>query len=251
MAFCSNCGAQIEEGAICSCQQQQPNQYAQQPVNQFAQQPNQYAQQPPNQYGQQPPNQYGQQPNQYAPSPNQYVQQPMNQYPQQPPNQYGQPPVNSYGQQPNQYAQPVNQYGQPLHYTQIQNGKTMIRVAGILMTIFGLVAFIIAIAALEYASWLGGSYAALIYLELIGTGMILAFGITGIAVAANKERAGMILTFGIIILIYKVIDIVMAIVILESYYVSIESSVIFSAIFGFILPILYIVGANTRKKSQY
>jgi uncharacterized membrane protein len=101
MAFCSNCGSQVQ-GAFCMrcgtavAGAPQPPAQPQPPQQQQPQ-----WQQPPHQQQQPPPN-YGQQ--QQPPPPN-YGQQ------QQPPQNYGQP---QYGQPPHgqpQYGQP--QYGQP------------------------------------------------------------------------------------------------------------------------------------------
>jgi len=124
----------------------------------------------------------------------------------------------------------------------------MIKVTGILMTIFGAIALVLSIAAVGALSWLGGSVTALLYFELIATIAYVAFGIMGIVMCGNREKGSLIMTLGIIILLYKIIDLIWAIAVFGP---DIGSSTVFGAIFGFILPILYIVGGNTRKKADF
>ena len=125
----------------------------------------------------------------------------------------------------------------------------MIRVAGILMTILGVIAFMITISALSVSYSYGDLYTALLYFELVGTALTLAFGISGIAMAANKEKGGTIKVFGIIILAYRVIDLVWFIGAFNDNFMSF-SSIIASGIIGCVLPILYIIGGNTAQAAR-
>ena len=244
MPYCSNCGSLLEEGEICSCRQNQQQLHAQQP------QPDQYAQPPaPNQYGQPPMDQYGQPQYQYPPSP-------MNQYqPLPPPNQYGQPqyqyppmaPMNQYGQPQYQYPQqPAGRYGQyPAMQGQVAPGKSMIRTIGILMTIFGVFALGITIYALDIAYYY---LMGILYFELVGTLLILAFGIAGITIAGKREKGGTVVVFGIIIILYRVIDVIWSIVLFSDRRIAVAGTFYLSSIFGLILPILFILGGNMNRK---
>jgi len=215
MQFCTDCGKQIEVGSVCECRQSQqmPTQIPQ--PNQF-QQPVQFQQ--PNQF-QQPPPQYPQQPNQFQQPPPQYPQQPGYPYP------YGQPKAKLPGQ-------------------------TMIRVSGILLTIFGGIAAPVMVAALDAVDTLGrlvpDSYKTYLGFSALMAIAALVVGIIGIALASKKDKAGLIIGCGVTLIVLRGIDLIWA---LSAFGNLVEGSTVFFALAGLTLPILYIVGGNKLKSA--
>jgi hypothetical protein len=144
---------------------------------------------------------------------------------------------------------PVNSASQP--------GKKMIKVTGILMTIFGSFAFIMTmmtLAAVEtlfgYAA--GGSVTGVLVFELLMAGAMLAFGIVGIVSAKDPAKGMMIVVFGIILIVARVIDFGWAMAVYNDMGVAdqLGASLVSGVIGGCVLPILYMVGGNIRRKSD-
>jgi len=191
---------------------------------------------------------------QQNPQAQQNVQNPQNVNQQPYANQYQQP------QQPYPYGQPYpppNPYMMyPQMYPQMKiprPGKTMIRVSGIIMTVLGGLALIVSFGLLgSLNGWYPDSWKAVIAYELFVTAVMLAFGITGIALAVKINKAMLIMSFGITLIALKVIDMILAFSILGRYMSGAYTSQFFVGIAGgIVLPILYIIGGNIRKKAQY
>ena len=178
----------------------------------------------------------------------QQQQQPQQQYGQQPPQQYGQPPPQQYGQPPQQYGQPVpGQYG-GAYVKPVLPGKAMIRVTGILLTIFGAIAVISVASALIAISSTYLSYVVStgqLLLSLLSSLITLCIGILATAWAPKKEKANVLFIVGIILLALHVIDLIMTIATPGMF----TGFAIFTGLLGLVLPILLVVGANTRKNA--
>ena len=237
MYQCPQCRTQVNDGAVCPCQQPaQPVQQAQyqQPAQQY---------QPPQPQYQQP-----QAPQQtpYQPQAQQYQSpQPQNPYLQQP---YQQP---QQYYPPNMY-QPMNPYLYP-QVQAIQPGKTMIRVCGILLTTFASIGFIvnifvmIAMFGTSAYSHLSSPMQYIAVYETFVSFAMLAGGIIGIALAEKKDKATLIMCVGIAIIALRIIDVI-CLVLFATAIVS--AATIFGIIFGCILPLLYIVGGIQRKNAH-
>jgi hypothetical protein len=219
MKFCVYCGAQLEDNATCTCQG------AQMAANQQAQLAQQVQQAPP------------QNPAPYNP-------------PYSPP-AYAQP---SYTPPQAPYA-PVTPPSQP--------GRKMIKVAGILMTILGGMAFfsivvflLIAPSVMEMIDDLGyffedvyGMYdfysIETLFVSmlsgLISSGIMLAFGIIGIIFSKSPAKGTAVMVLGIIQLVLSVIG--------SFVNNGVNGLAIMSLFTSSVLPILYIVGGNIRRKS--
>ena len=160
--------------------------------------------------------------------------------------QYDQPQYQQPQYQQPQYPQP---YGTPPSFASAKRpGKTMIMVAGIIMTVFGGVSVLINASAYAAASILFGGLSALLLFELAVSALMLAFGICGIVMAPKRERASAIMGFGVTIIALRLIDLIWAISILGDL---VEYSTIVGVFAGCALPILYIVGGNLRKKASF
>lgn len=242
MRYCEYCGTQLADNAVCTCQGAQlaANQQAQQQATEQQtlpgmQQP--YA--PPNPYNQ-PNEQFN--PNQpYNPTP------PYNPNPYAPPAAY--PPVNNA----------VNNPPQP--------GRKMIKVSGILMTIFSSCALLVALSGLAFSAavtemdgffgdYFNDYFGPSVYSEaffssmltmLLSSGLMLAFGIMGIAFSKKPERGTAVMVLGIIMLALLVISTGLSLTYSNGMIVSMVMTNIIS---GSVLPILYVVGGYRRRKSS-
>ena len=185
-------------------------------------------------------------------------QQPQYQQPQQPaPPPYQQPP--QYPQPP-QYQNP--QYPQyPQQYPGMSGklpGQTMIRVSGILLTIFGAIAMFITIAAfglLETANnytygvaraVVSDSLQYLLVFEIIMAICTCVFGIVGIALASERGKGGLFIGLGVSLIGLRLIDFIWGV---SAYGDHLGGSLYFGAAVGLVLPILYIVGGNKLRKA--
>jgi hypothetical protein len=226
---CPYCGAPLGEGLACTC----PG------AVQAARNPQQYYQQPQQYQQYQQPQQAYQQTAYQQPQPQQYYQQPQPQY------------------QP-QYMQPPKLPGQ-----------TMIKVSGILLTIFGAFAIIIGIGNLAVMAELqrqlnryGESipYVLLVIFGFVSAGLTLAFGIAGIVSACKPERGMMVLAFGAVLIGIQLLNIILSLIafmpLLDNHRIdsAVVMGLIVAAIFGgavnCTLPILYVVGGSKLKKSR-
>ncbi len=218
MKFCMYCGKALEDNALCTC----PG--AQLAANQQAQQ--QAADQQPG--AQQP----------YAP-PNAYSQ---------PNQQYNQNPYAPQGAYP-----PVTRAAAKTP----QPGRKMIKVTGILMTIFGGIGVITGLSGIAgmdslFGYLLGGSVVAVLVYELLAAGVMLAFGIAGINFSKSPAKGMTVVVFGIILIVLRVIDFGWAFAVFNGYNVldDFGASLFGGMIGGLVLPILYMVGGNIRKNSS-
>lgn len=137
-------------------------------------------------------------------------------------------------------------------------GKTILKVSGILLIIFGAIGLIGTIISLIGASAIGamasamgvdtGAYNVLITVSgiiAIACGAVyLVAGILGVANAAKPEKAKICMTFGIILIILEIIS-----TIFEGIVSGFGGMTIPSLIIGLVLPILMIVGANKNQQA--
>jgi hypothetical protein len=132
----------------------------------------------------------------------------------------------------------------------------MIRVTGILLTVFGSIGLLVTVAALDTLNsvsaftraFIPENWEALIYFELIINCLVLAFGIAGIALASKKDKAGVFIGFGATIAALKTIDLLWAV---SAFGEHLETATIMGSLASIVLPILYIVGGNKLKQSEY
>ena len=127
-------------------------------------------------------------------------------------------------------------------------GKALIQVVGILLIIFGALGVLIGLVGL--LGNLGTGSAGLIILlffEIVMAGCTLGFGIFGVRNCRNAAKAQTIVLMGIILCVLRVIDLVLGALVVD---VLANISVFTGAVFGLILPILYIIGGSMNKKSQ-
>ena len=195
---------------------------------------------------------------------------PQQQY--QPQQQQYQPQQQQYQPQQQQY-QPQQQQYQSQQYQQTAKlkGSTLVKVVGILMTIFGPLGIIASIysfttirALLAFSDGLfsmfdefGGSSAiygaaglspgllyASIALSAVGSIMLLIAGIMGIKNHNNKEKAGTLVILGIAIIAINVLSSVLA-----GIGGNFSATSIVGLLLGAVIPVLYIIGATQNKKS--
>ncbi len=131
-------------------------------------------------------------------------------------------------------------------------GTTMLKVVGILMIIFSAISLIgiligggLTAGLADILSWTGldmsGYYVAIV-VGLVGTILELVAGILGIAYCRRPEKAGIVIAFGVILVILCVVSNVV------SVQIGVTFSII-SVIIGLILPVLYLIGGLQNKKS--
>ena len=206
------------------------------------------------------PQQYQQQQQQYQPQQQQY----------QPQQQQYQPQQQQYQPQQQQYQQ--QQYQPQYQQTAKLKGSTLVKVVGILMTIFGPIGIIVSIYsfttvralfalsdglfsmvpgfdevgdALYGASGISpGLLYASIALSAVGSIILLIAGILGIKNHNNKEKAGTLIVLGVIIIAVNVISSV-----LSGIGGNFTATNIVGLLLGAVIPVLYIIGAMQNKKS--
>lgn len=116
--------------------------------------------------------------------------------------------------------------------------------------VFSLIGIIVTVGSITTLSAAGvlSSLRAILYFEVTGATLLLIFGIIGTAIASKRERGGVVIAFGVILIIFRIIDIIWAAIVLGT---AMQTSVIIGAIAGFVLPLMYIGGGSMNKKSKY
>jgi hypothetical protein len=234
MKFCSFCGSTLNDNEVCSCQQT-PAAQTETPER-FAQ-----AQMPPlpgaNTQPANPP---------IYPQTSPYLQPPP--YP---------PPLPQYGYPPPGYPPPGYP---PPGYKVVEPGRKMMKVSAILMVVMGGYGFLFSIplrnswsVALKNFGFLF-SYDFIPPIVFAAAIMLLSivFGILGIAYSKNPNKAGSVIVMGIVLLFLQVVCILWG-----AFGITRDINILYgSFIFEIgmmldtiVLPILYIVGGNKRRKS--
>lgn len=241
MKFCAFCGSTLNDNETCSCQetpvsvQEEASVTLQAPQDSFTQQ-----------------TQLGVQPPQYPPYP--------------PKSPYTPPHPSPYP--PNPYAQSYPPSNPPVGYPyypppqkivkKSAPGQKMIKVTGILMTIFG------GLETMDMASYLdstenfgsnvsaltlaGGGFSSLLLFELISALATLGFGIAGIVLSKNRAKASTVTLFGVVLIALRVVIFGLSIS-SRNVYPVFRSAGYVNLILSSVLPILYIVGGSIRKKN--
>jgi hypothetical protein len=135
----------------------------------------------------------------------------------------------------------------------MNKGKTLIKVAGIIMIVLGAIAAIGCIgiialggAVVAYSSEVvgGGALALVGVIGLIVALIELVFGILGVKFCDKPEKAQVIIVIGAVLVGLQVISLIISLVTGGSSGATLAGSVV-----GCILPILYIVGGLKNKES--
>ena len=138
-------------------------------------------------------------------------------------------------------------------------GKSILKVSGILLIIFGAIGLISTIISLVGASAIGamagamgvdtGAYNALITVSgiiAIACGAVyLVAGILGVLNAAKPEKAKTCMILGVIMVALQVVSTIFSIIVS-----GFSGTAVISLIIGLVLPVLFIVGANQNKQSS-
>lgn len=124
-------------------------------------------------------------------------------------------------------------------------GKQLLKVTGILMVIFSSIVLVLAFLSAAAIGALLGAFGGAVAATAGFLAMLLAFlpgifefvaGILGIVNANKPEKAGICLAFGIIVLVLVVIS-------------TIYSKIDWTSAVGFVLPVLYLIGAIKNKQA--
>lgn len=133
-------------------------------------------------------------------------------------------------------------------------GSKFLKVTGILMIIFGAIALIVSIIALAGLGLVASVAAAMeeeISMGLLTVSAILALvgaivefvaGIIGVKNWAKPEKAGVCITWGIIVVALCIVSNVMTLI---GYP---ENFSAFSLVTGLVIPVLYLIGGFQNKK---
>lgn len=130
-------------------------------------------------------------------------------------------------------------------------GKMMLKVSGIILIIFGGIAALASLAGILLGGAVGmaGAGAAAAGLIIFGSIIVLvsgAFnvvaGIMGVKNCNVPEKANICFVFGIIMVSLQVISFLMNLI-----SGSLSGSVIISTLIGFVLPVIYLLGAMKNK----
>ncbi len=125
--------------------------------------------------------------------------------------------------------------------------NTLIFVVSILLIIggafdliagFGLVATVAAVAAYAGTSSLGLVAVDMVFVFIAGI-FLLIVGVIGVRNAARSDKADLLFKLGIGLVVVSLISLILAIA---------AGASAFSGVVGFLLPILFVVGANNMKK---
>ena len=167
-------------------------------------------------------------------------------------NPQGQPPQNQTMSQPPPQGQPDSQ--QPKTKPP---GQSMIKVCGILFTIFGVGSLgnlMQSISSDDFAI-LPSNWQTYLYASLAICVVVIASGIIGIALSGKKEKATLIVAVGFALIALRVIDAIWAFVVISDVRHFLEAdptpTIVGAAVLGCVLPILYVIGGNARKKAPF
>ena len=130
--------------------------------------------------------------------------------------------------------------GQPLQ------GKTLIRVAGIILTIFAAISVIYYIIIL--ASPLSYFIDTMNYISMFMGLVMLAAGIIATAFAPKKDKAMLVMIFGIVLIFWQLISLIVT---LTSPMYLFGGVQIILKLLGFVLPILLTIGGFKRKSAPF
>jgi peptidoglycan/LPS O-acetylase OafA/YrhL len=122
-------------------------------------------------------------------------------------------------------------------------GKILLKVTGVLFIIFAVIGIISFISSI--ISEIGFTQSGLIFSIIIGVIVFIFYmiiGVFGLKYSKNIEKAKLLLCFAGIIILIQIISII-----IES---SISKQFSWISIVGFILPILFIIGAYMNLKSK-
>ena len=127
-------------------------------------------------------------------------------------------------------------------------GKNFIKIPSIIMIIGGVLTLIVSVlgfigmGTLAAAGVNVGMYTVAVVIALISSVINLVAGISGVSNCENVEKAQKLFTYGIIIIALTVISNVIAVIAGGKFN-------LLSALTGFILPGLYVYGANLNKNA--
>ena len=129
-------------------------------------------------------------------------------------------------------------------------GSKLLKVIGILMIIFGaigivgMIMLIAGVALVQAAIGDGiGMYWLALIVGMIGAVLELVAGIIGVKNWNNPEKAQTCVICGIVVIAFQVVSDILTVVAYS------QSFNIFTALFGLILPVLFLIGAFQLKKA--
>jgi hypothetical protein len=138
----------------------------------------------------------------------------------------------------------------------------MIKVAGILMTIFGAIEAMGLPSRIEPAergfggsdvsaisAYAGSGFSFLFLIEVVTALATLAFGIAGIVLSKDGSKASAVILFGVVLLALEILVFSVSFGSLNAYPV-LDTGRYFDLIFSSVLPVLYIVGGSVRRKGE-
>ena len=129
-------------------------------------------------------------------------------------------------------------------------GKTILLVVGIIYLVFGGFGILGAAGGLATAGYWdevlpfasGLSWSVYYGIAFVGALLFILFGLMGILNRAKLEKAGLLRVFAIIGILYAVVDSVLSFSLFTGVLGG--AMAVISLIFGLVLPVLYLVGAQ-------
>lgn len=138
-------------------------------------------------------------------------------------------------------------YNPPVRNSSNAPGKAMLIVAGILVLIGGLITLVSDLQAMEYLKYFSGtSIGGALVFEIIFAIVMIVAAICSLVYCGRKDKAGMVFTLGMVVVIMRIIDWIMASALFQGIISVVNAS---SVILGFIAPILIVVGGYMNKKN--
>ena len=119
-------------------------------------------------------------------------------------------------------------------------------ISGILLIIGGLIYIVQDVSYLSLLSWLGGGIMGVVVVEVIGGILMMVTGILALISCKKKERAGLLLKLGIVLIVFQIITWIWATVLFAGWVSVVSGGSVF---FGIMMPILLIAGAYMNKKA--
>lgn len=131
-------------------------------------------------------------------------------------------------------------------------GKTLLTVVGILLLIGGIISIVscfMSLSVIQLASWFGGGSLYLWWVvDLVYAFCTLIGGIGCILFSGKPDKADKVILIGLAIIVLRILDWILIAALLSGLVASFTAA---GAVFGFIIPILVMVGGWKNKNATH
>lgn len=119
-------------------------------------------------------------------------------------------------------------------------GSTLILVTSILLLVLAIIAAIAMLFVAAFLAFLGGIGIILVIISFVVIALEIAAGVAGIKYNNSLDKAGLIFNFAVVLLVLQIISMILS---------ALTNNLAWTSFLGLVLPILYMVGANSNKQA--